>query len=140
MSNNIIFWVYMGFNFIPIGLILYMVWKDFYKDLKLAVSLLDDIEKNPEFYTKMHDGIFKMEYHKDIDKHMPSFENTLFIQEDYILCARTDIFWRRSIASSRLKSLRNRAIYLFNQLEPYGSVPNYTYESLHEELSPHKEA
>ena len=140
MTQNFILGLFIIINLSPIIMILYWVWRDYYKDLNLAVSLLDDIEKNPEFYTKMHDGIFKMEYHKDIDKHMPSFENTLFIQEDYILCARTDIFWRRSIASSRLKSLRNRAIYLFNQLEPYGSVPNYTYESLHEELSPHKEA
>lgn len=81
-----------------------------------------------------------MEYNSEVEKKMPSFENTLFIQEDSILVAKTDRAGRRFIASSKLKSTRNRAIYLFNQISQYGSVPNYTYESLNKELSAPKKA
>lgn len=124
----------------PIVFIAYLVWRDFYKDLKIVTYVLDDIQSNPENYTKMQAGIFKMEFNNKIQDKIPSFENTLFIQDDSILVWITDRAWRHFVASSRLKGVRTRAIYLFNQVAPYGNTSNYTYESIHEKLSWPKEA
>lgn len=53
MEQNFILGLFILVNLSPILMILYWVGRDYYKDYRIVIDVLDDIEKNQEDYQKM---------------------------------------------------------------------------------------